>query len=77
MLTIVIIYFNSLILGNLKAYYRTTGDEENLEMVEKVSPVAWINVNLNGTYNFTFEQKVINIAEILSPLIGNTRNVKK
>ncbi len=72
LLTNAIIYFNSLILSNLLAYYRSTGDEDNLGLVKKVSPVAWLNVNLNGTYSFTFEQNVINMADILSPLTGET-----
>lgn len=57
--------------------YRATGDEDNLELVKKVSPVAWLNVNLNGRYSFTFEQKMINMAEILSPLTGETQKKKK
>jgi hypothetical protein len=39
--------------------------------------VAWLNVNLNGTYSFTFEQNVINMAEILSPLTGESGKPKK
>lgn len=77
LLTNAIIYFNSLILSNLLAYYRDTGEQENLELVKKVSPVAWLNVNLNGTYSFTFEQNVINMAEILSPLTGKMRGLEK
>ena len=77
LLTNAIIYFNSLILSNLLAYYRAAGDQENLELVKKVSPVAWLNVNLNGTYSFTFEQNVINMAEILSPLTGESGKPKK
>lgn len=77
LLTNAIIYFNSLILSNLLAYYRASGDEDNLELVKKVSPVAWLNVNLNGTYSFTFEQNVINMAEILSPLTGETQKTGK
>ena len=72
-----IIYFNSLILSNLLAYYSTAGDEKNLELVKKVSPVAWLNVNLNGTYSFTFEQNMISMAEVLSPLTGETQLAEK
>ncbi|MAT94462.1 MAG: Tn3 family transposase, partial [Halioglobus sp.] len=77
LLTNAIIYFNSLILSNLLAYYRAAGDQENLELVKKVSPVAWLNVNLNGTYSFTFEQNMINMTEILSPLTGESGKPKK
>lgn len=77
LLTNAIIYFNSLILSNLLAYYRGTGEQESLELVKKVSPVAWLNVNLNGTYSFTFEQNVINMADVLSPLTGKMRELEK
>ena len=53
------------------------GDEVNLELIKKVSPVAWLNVNLNGTYSFTFEQNMINMADVLSPLTGKRRRAKK
>jgi TnpA family transposase len=77
LLTNAIIYFNSLILSNLLAYYRVIEDQENLERVKKVSPVAWVNVNLNGTYSFTFEQNMISMAEILSPLTGKKGGFEK
>lgn len=77
LLTNAIIYFNSLILSKLLVYYRSTGEQESLELVKRVSPVAWLNVNLNGTYSFTFEQNVINMAEILSPLTGKARELEK
>ena len=54
-----------------------TGDQENLELVKKVSPVAWVNVNLNGTYSFTFEKNMINMAEVLSPLTGKMGKIEK
>jgi hypothetical protein len=44
---------------------------------KKVSPVAWLNMNLNGTYSFTFEQNMVNLAEILSPLTGETQLAEK
>ena len=77
LLTNAIIYFNSLILSNLLTFYRATGDQENLELVKKVSPVAWVNVNLNGTYSFTFEKNMINMAEVLSPLTGKMGKIEK
>jgi len=77
LLTNAIIYFNSLVLSNLLAYYQGTGEQENLELVKKVSPVTWLNVNLNGTYSFTFEQNVINAVERLSPLTGESVKTKK
>ncbi len=77
LLTNAIIYFNSLILSKLLVHFRTIGDEKNLALVKKVSPVAWVNVNLNGTYSFSSERNVINMADILRPLTDETQKPKK
>ncbi len=50
LLTNAIVYFNSLILSKLLSHYTQLGDEDKLELIKQISPVAWINVNLNGTY---------------------------
>lgn len=66
-----IIYFNSAILSKLLHQFEQNGDEENLERTKKVSPVAWVNVNLNGTYVFGFEHSVINLDEITRAIVEN------
>ncbi len=49
-------------------HYTTIGDDKKLELVKKVSPIAWVNVNLNGKYSFSPEQNMINLADVLRPL---------
>ena len=71
LLTNAIIYFNSLILNHLLIYFADNGDEEKLELTKMVSPVAWYNINLNGTYSFSFEQNLLDIIEIMKPLTEN------
>jgi len=68
LLTNAIIYFNSLILSKLLDHYTRWGNEKMIELTKQVSPVAWVNVNLNGTYRFSFDGKVINLDELLAPL---------
>lgn len=55
----------------------STGEEKTLALVKQVSPVAWTNVNLNGTYSFSFEQGMINLADILSPLRGENQGSRE
>jgi len=55
LLTNAIIYFNSLILTRFLKYFEAEGDDKKLDMIKQVSPVAWHNINLNGTYSFSFE----------------------
>lgn len=54
---------------------RGIGDEEKLGITKQVSPVAWHNINLNGTYSFDFEQNLIDIEEIMRPITETGGNV--
>ncbi|HEB26710.1 MAG TPA: Tn3 family transposase [Porticoccus sp.] len=67
LLTNAIIYFNSLILSKLLDHFDSVSDEKKLEVVKQVSPVAWVNINLNGTYSFSFEN-ALNMEDIISPI---------
>jgi hypothetical protein len=71
LLTNAIIYFNSVILSRLLLYFQSIEDKEKLELTKQVSPVAWHNINLNGTYSFSFEQNPLDIDEILRPITEN------
>ncbi|MCU7842047.1 MAG: Tn3 family transposase [Candidatus Thiodiazotropha sp. (ex Troendleina suluensis)] len=71
MLTNAIIYFNSMILSRLMAHFEGIGDEKKLAITKQVSPVAWHNINLNGTYSFSFDQNMIDIEEIMRPITEN------
>jgi hypothetical protein len=43
----------------------------NLErdVIKQVSPVAWLNINLNGTYSSSFEQNLLDLDEIMQPIV--------
>ena len=71
LLTNAIIYFNSLILTRLLKYFEEEGDDKKLEIIKQVSPVAWHNINLNGTYSFSFEQKLLDLNEIMQTIVQN------
>jgi hypothetical protein len=75
LLTNAIIYFNSLILSRLLLHFQSIEDEENLEITKQVSPVAWHNINLNGTYSFDFAQTLIDIEEIMQPITKNREEI--
>ena len=71
LLTNAIIYFNSMILTRLLTHFEAIGDEEKLAITKQVLPVAWHNINLNGTYTFNFEQNLIDIEEVMRPITEN------
>ena len=66
-----IIYFNSAILNRLLQYFEQNSDDTNLDRTKKVSHVAWVNVNLNGTYSCSFEENVIYLDEITRIIVEN------
>jgi len=71
LLTNAIIYFNSLILTRLLEHFEAEGDDKKLEIIQQVSPVAWHNINLNGTYSFSFEQNLLDLDEIMQSIVQN------
>lgn len=71
LLTNAIIYFNSLILTRLLKHFEAEGDDKKLEIIKLVSPVAWHNINLNGTYSFSFEQNLLDLDEIMQSIVQN------
>ena len=64
-----IIYFNSLILTRLLEHFEAEGDDNKLEIIQQVSPVARHNINLNGTDRFSFEQNLLNLDEIMQSIV--------
>ena len=54
----VIIYYNSAILSRLKQHYEATGNQKDLEILKKFSPVAWRHIHFLGHYIFSDERKI-------------------
>ena len=64
-----IIYFNSCLLSNLMAMYEK---RDNLHMVERIktfSPVAWVNINLNGIYSFSSHGEDVNLEDLVQEMM--------
>jgi len=66
-----IIYFNSAILSNLLNHHTKLNDIAMIELIKSVSPVAWTNVNLNGTYSFDDSSYQLVIDDLLQILTKN------
>lgn len=61
-----IIYYNSVILSMLLEKYQKNGNQEAIEKLLKISPVAWQHIHLSGQYTFSSNKNPINLDEILS-----------
>jgi hypothetical protein len=47
-------------------------EEECLKIV-RLSPVAWLHINLIGIYEFYNDQECINLHEIIEKLVSNKK----
>lgn len=48
-----VIYYNTLVLSRVYEQKLRTGDEEAIEIMRRISPIAWQHINLFGTFEFT------------------------
>jgi len=47
---------------------KKAGRKEEADIIKRISPIAWQNVNLLGRFEFHNQQSVINIDEMISLL---------
>ena len=70
----VVIYYNSAILSKLKQHYEATGNQKDLEILKKFSPVAWQHIHFLGHYIFSDERK-IDIDGLINDLLKKQRKI--
>jgi TnpA family transposase len=63
-----IIYYNSAILSKMKDKFEAEGNTKGLELLKKISPVAWQHINFMGHYLFS-EDFYLDLDLIVSKLI--------
>ena len=69
-----IIFYNSCLLSSLLEHQEKQGNEREVEFIKRLSPIAWQNINLTGKYEFTKEEKTINMAHIMEVLQLELKN---
>ena len=48
--------------------YEKRGDLDMVERIKTFSPVAWININLNGIYSFSSHGEHVNLADLVKEM---------
>lgn len=73
-----IIHYNSAILSKLYAKYQTEGNEKAINLLKKISPVAWRHINFHGHFVFS-NVNAIDLDQIIQELLLNATpgNVEK
>jgi hypothetical protein len=63
-----IIYYQAYILSALHTQKEKERKKEEADIIKRISPIAWQNVNLLGRFEFQKQQKAINIEEMIKNL---------
>jgi TnpA family transposase len=67
-ITNTIIYYQAYILSALLTQKEKEEKQAEADVIKRISPIAWQNVNLLGRFEFQKQQKPINIEEMISLL---------
>lgn len=68
LLTHVIIAYNATLLSDLLQHHLARGNEEQLQLLQRVSPVAWHHINFHGRYQFNRPPVVIDVPDLVRQL---------
>ena len=59
-----VIHYNAQILSELKEFNESKGEQNNLEALKRISPVAWYHINSSGFYSFADSEKIQDFEEL-------------
>lgn len=63
-----IVYYNSAILSRLLERLEAEGNDKGIEVLTRISPVAWQHILLNGHYTFQSSNEIIDLDALVSGL---------
>lgn len=61
-----IIYYNTFLLSQLLEHHLGKANHKEIEMIKKISPIAWQHINLHGIYHFRDPQFNFDWQEIIN-----------
>ena len=68
LITNCIIFYNTIILSDLWRLKEQRGEDQEVAVLERVSPVAWQHINFYGRYEFTNPPEQIDIETMVQKL---------
>ncbi|EOZ5444466.1 MULTISPECIES: transposase [Vibrio] len=63
-----IIYYNSALLSNLIEKFEQEGNQDVVNLIAGLSPVAWRHIQLAGNYTFSIQKENIVLEKLLENL---------
>ena len=64
----VVIAYNSVLLSKLLERYQATDNQKALQLLQKISPVAWRHIHLLGRYMFRDRSQPIDLDALLADI---------
>ncbi|MGK0390681.1 MAG: hypothetical protein ACI94Y_003441, partial [Maribacter sp.] len=61
LLTNAMIYYNTWLLSELLAYHEEQDNVLEVDLIKKVSPIAWQHIHIHGRYRFKIGQVVLDV----------------
>ncbi len=59
------IYYNTWLLSELLAYHQEQNNATEVDLIKKVSPVAWQHIHIHGRYKFRIGRVNLNVKEMV------------
>ena len=59
-----VIHYNAQILSELKEFNESKGEQNTLDALKRISPVAWYHINFSGFYSFADSEDIHDFEEL-------------
>jgi len=59
------IYYNTWLLSELLAYHQLLDNPIEVDLIKKVSPIAWQNIHIHGRYKFRIGKVKLNVMDMV------------
>jgi TnpA family transposase len=69
LIAIIIIFYNALFLSRIYEYCKNKGMVEECKKIVRLSPVAWVHINLLGKYEFNTNIEILDIKTTIIKLV--------
>ena len=70
-----IIYYNAALLSRLHEINETTGEDRQVSLLRRVSPIAWQHINFHGRFDFLDPPAPIDRESMVQDLVrGSSTN---
>jgi TnpA family transposase len=71
LIAICIIFYNASLLSGIYEHFRSKGMTTECMKIIRLSPVAWIHINLIGKYEFSSNVILLDLADVVQELVRN------